>query len=67
VKTSKKVSKQFASSSQLIAYKGQGLLLWRHSLLVEPRTAARIIDKSSLFVVLLGFVRHAGTAADACT
>jgi len=30
----------------------------------QPITAAKFIIKSSLFILLLGVVRHAGSAAD---
>jgi hypothetical protein len=32
-----------------------------------PVTAAQFIDKSSLFILSLGIVRHAGTKADSST
>ena len=32
-----------------------------------PETEVQFIDKCSLFILLLGSIRHAGTTADACT
>ena len=32
-----------------------------------PITEVQFIGKCSLFILLLGVIRHAGTAADACT
>lgn len=32
-----------------------------------PITEVQFIDKCSLFILLLNVIRHAGTAAEACT
>jgi hypothetical protein len=41
-----------------ISANGYGLAMWRYSVFRQPVTAAEFIDKSSLFILLLGVIRR---------
>jgi len=46
-----------------VTYNGYGLAMWRHLKIVNPVTTAKFINTSSLFILLLGVIRWAGTEA----
>ena len=46
--------------SNKMAYNGHGLAMWRYLEIVSPVTAAKFINKSSLFILLLGVIRRLG-------
>jgi hypothetical protein len=43
---------------ELIPANGYGLVMWRYLKIVNPVTAAKFINKSSLLIPLLGVVRR---------